>query len=150
GQPGRVVAYPGAEETVRDCAVVVGAGTTGGVLDPSALRDDAVLVDVALPSSLSAPPSGGVRVLDGEAVAVPEAWIPGAWGRVYHLLAGYGSGQVFACLVEPLVLALSGRIRPYAQGRRVDIGDVLELGERAGELGFVPRLSESGSPVSLD
>lgn len=141
GLSGPVEAFDGPAAAVRDCPVVVGAGPTGGTLDPSALRPGAVVVDVALPGTVRGRVPHGVRVLAGEAVATPAAWSRDGWGLIYQVLAGYGPSQVFACLVEPLVLAASGRTTPYALGRKISLDAITDIGDRARELGFVPQLS---------
>ena len=130
------------EQAAASAKVIVGAATTGGTLDPSVLQDNSVLLDVALPPTLKAGarPSG-LRVLAGEAVGLPPGWIRDGWGQLYHLFAGYGPWQLFACLAEPLVLAASGRDRPYAQGRKVYPQDVRDFGLAAEALGMQPRLA---------
>lgn len=135
-------------EAAAGCPVVVGAGTTGRVLDPAAVMPGAVVVDVALPSTLSGPTPRGVQVVAGEAVTLPPAWYRNGWGHAYHLLAGYGPAQVFACLVEPLVLAAAGRTSPWALGRKVEPDDVAAFGEAAEALGFRPRLAVGWFGVS--
>jgi predicted amino acid dehydrogenase len=132
----------GPEEAVAGAPVVVGAGPTGGVLAPEALAPGAVLVDVALPATLTGPPPPGVQVLAGEAIALPPNWARGGWGHAYHLFAGYGPTQVFACVIEPLVLAATGRGAPYALGRKLELSAVRDFGRAAEALGFVPRLAE--------
>jgi predicted amino acid dehydrogenase len=120
--------------------VVVGAHTTGGVLAPSALHPRATLIDVALPPTLSGPPPPGVQVLAGESIALPKGWRRNGWGYLFHLLAGYGLRGVYACLLEPLLAARTGRSGPFAQGRRVDVASVRALGTAAAEAGFEPRI----------
>lgn len=129
------------EEAAAACPVVVGAGPTGGTLDPGALQPDAVLVDVAIPATPSGRVAPGVRVFAGEAVSVPGSWTRGGWGRLYQVLAGYGPFQVYACLIEPLVMAAQGRKAPYALGRKLDPDDVARFGEAAQAYGFAPRLA---------
>ncbi|MCB9778764.1 MAG: hypothetical protein H6742_09395 [Alphaproteobacteria bacterium] len=136
-----VTVCDGPAAAVAGCPVVIGAGPTGGVLDPVALAPGAVLIDVALPGTLTGPPPRGVVVLAGEAVVCPPAWRRRFWGRLYQVFAGYGPRQVFACLIEPLVLVASGRTRPFALGRRLDPDDVAVFGAVATELGFRPRLA---------
>lgn len=131
-----------AEAAAAGCRVVVGAATTGGLLDPAALASGAQLVDVALPSILTGPPPPGVRMFAGEAVSCPPGWDGGAWGRIYQVLAGYGPFQVYACLIEPLVLSVDQRDRPYALGRRLEAETVRDFGARAEALGFQPRLAQ--------
>ena len=137
------------EQTVRGCSVVVGAGTTGGILDAAALDPNSVLVDVAIPGTLKGPPADGVVVLAGEAVAFPPGWRRGGWGYLYHLLAGYGPSQLFACLIEPLLLAVSKRNEPFSLGRRTSVESVQELGEMADQLGFRSRLATGWREISL-
>ena len=130
-------------DAVQGMRVVVGAATTGGSLDASALDPGTVLLDVALPPTLRpGPRPDGVRVLAAEAVELPEGWTRGFWGGFYHVVSGYGPTQVYACLLEPMVLALSGRARPYALGRRVDPGDLAAFSAKAAELGLRPRLAD--------
>ena len=133
-----------AEEAVRGAPVVVGAATTGGTLDPGALDGGTVLLDVALPPTLT--PGlrpAGVEVLAAEAMELPPGWRKGFWGRLYHWVSGYGQDQVYACLLEPMVLAVTGRTTPFAQGRRVRADDVRAFGHAARGLGLRPRLSGS-------
>ncbi len=137
-------------EAVSGCRVVVGAATSGGGLPPSSLQPGTVLLDVALPSTLGPgriPP--GVRVLAGEAVELPDAWRRGFWGWLYHMLSGYGPSQIFACLAEPMVMAATGRERPFAQGREVLPEDLDEFAESASSLGLKPRLAVGWSRVDL-
>ena len=63
------------------------------------------------------------------------------------MLSGYGPNQVFACLIEPLVLACSHRREPYSIGRALDPSDVVEFGAAAQQLGFAPRLAKGWSAV---
>lgn len=131
----------GPADAAAGAPVVVGAGPTGGTLDPAALAPGTVVVDVAIPATLTGPPPAGVQVLAGEAVVPPIGFGGDRWRLLYQVLAGYGPGQVYACLVEPLVLAVEGRARPYALGRAVEPAAVREFGRAAERLGFRPRLA---------
>jgi len=139
---GDVEACSGPLEAVEGCQVIVGCGPTGGVLPADAVSPGAVVVDVAIPSTVVGRPHGSVVQLAGEAVALPPGWRRGFWGWLYHVLSGYGPSQVFACLIEPLVLAASGRDRPYSLGRALTAADVTEFGQQAEALGFKPRLAQ--------
>jgi predicted amino acid dehydrogenase len=118
---------------------VVGASTTGGILDPSALRPGTVLVDVALPPTLRGPAPAGVEVVPGESLSLPAGWRRDAWGHAFHVVAGYGHDTVYACLLEPLLAAWTGRGQPYARGRVARAEGVEAFGEAAVRAGFVPR-----------
>jgi len=133
---------------VAGCPVVVGASTTGGILAPAALERGAVLVDVAIPRTLSGPARRGTRVLAGEAVVPPPSYRRGNWGAFYHLLATYGPSHLFACLVEPMLMAAEGRTEPFAQGRRVASADLRDIRRCAARWGFQPVLASHWRSVS--
>jgi predicted amino acid dehydrogenase len=76
------------EDTVADAALVVGAGPTGSTLDPSLVRPDVLMVDVAIPATFAGPPPESAEVYAGEAVGVPTALSRGLWGGLYQVLAG--------------------------------------------------------------
>ncbi len=141
GLPGNIAAFATQEEAVAGARLVVGAGPTGCTLAASALAPGTVLVDVAIPATLTGPRPPGVVELAGEAVSLPPGWHRGFWGQLYHVLAGYGPAQAFACLVEPLILAAEQRRAPFALGRQVDMQAVRAFGQAADALGFHPRLA---------
>jgi predicted amino acid dehydrogenase len=124
-------------EDVAACAVVVGASTTGPVIDASALRPDAVLIDLALPPTLRpGPVPAGVRRVAGETLSVPGRIHAGFWGAIWLLLAPYPRGTVFACLAEPAAIAAG--YAPPGGGRRLDPDAVERAGASLRALGFVP------------
>lgn len=133
------------EAAVEGCALIVGAGPTGGTLEAEAVSPGAVVVDVAIPATIKGTLPPGVKVMSGEAMATPPGWRSRGWGRAYHLLAGYGLSQVYACLAEPLVMAALGRTEPLALGRSIDVDAVRLFGSEAARLGFAPvQLPEHG------
>ena len=140
-QGDRVTVADGPAAAAAGCDLVVGAGPTGAMAPASALKPGAVVIDVAIPATFTGPRPPGVIELAGEALSLPEGWERGFWGRLYHLISGYGPRQVFACLVEPLVLAVEGRTAPFALGRRLDLQSVRDFGRGAERLGFGPRLA---------
>ena len=144
------IACRSAMEAASRAPIVVGAGPTGGTVPSDCLRPGTVVVDVAIPGTVTGRIDPSVRVLAGEAVSLPVGWEKGFWGQLYHVLSGYGPRQVFACLIEPLVLACSGRTRPYSIGRRLDAADVAAFGSAAAELGFEPRLAQGWRAVQPD
>ena len=136
------------EEAVRAHRVVIGAGTTGGIVDPQVFNPDSILLDVALPSSLKkGPRPPGLLILAAEAMSLPEGWGRGFWGRLYHVLAGYGPSQIFACLAEPMVMAAHGIEKPFAQGRKLPLEQVKLFGAAATELGLEARLASGWRAV---
>ena len=99
------------------------------------------MIDVAIPGTVVGRPDPSVTILAGEAVSFPPQWKRNVWGHLYHLLSGYGPSQVFACLLEPLVLATMDRDKPFSIGRQIEVDDVAAFGDAAVRLGFLPRLS---------
>jgi predicted amino acid dehydrogenase len=132
--------FDGPAAAAEGCSLIVGAGPTGGTLPAAAVSPGAVVVDVAIPATIIGRPPPGVRIFSGEALALPAQWRSRGWGWLYHLLAGYGLSQVYACLVEPLVMASLGRTTPLALGRAVSDEAVQVFGEEALRLGFRPVL----------
>lgn len=126
---------------VGDFPFLVGAHTSGQLLDPAALAPNAVLVDVSLPRTLAGSPRPGQTVYAGESVALPPGWRRNLWGWLFHIVAGYGTRSVYACLLEPLVAARLGRTEPFAQGRRIDVAAVRAFGAAADAAGFRPELT---------
>ena len=126
-------------QDVRSCGLLVGAHTTGGQLEPASYPTG-ILVDVALPPTLSGPPAPGCEVYAGESVALPAGWRRDRWGALFHVVAGYGIGSVYACLLEPLVALANDREQPWAQGKKLDVADVRAFGVAAGKLGLKVRM----------
>lgn len=139
-----LTAFPEPRLAAASCRVVVGASSTGGILSSSDLERGVVLLDVALPPTLSDHMSAkrhGIDVLAGEALSLPSTYQRDGWGHFYHLLAGYGPRHIFACVVEPLVMALQGRKEPFSQGRRITAESVDAVGRGALAAGFQPVLA---------
>lgn len=144
-QRARVVLH----DDIADCydgpRLYVTASSTGGVVDTARLHPGSVVVDVALPRDVAAPPPAGrdVLVVDGglvtasDDVAFGDGSVPGP------------SQQLNGCLAETMVLALEGRAASCSLGRDLDIGVVRELGALAGQHGFVPSpLASFGRPLA--
>ena len=138
------------EEALAESRLLVGASTNGGLVAPEQLAEGTVVVDVALPATLGpGPRPRGVTELAGEAVTLPDGWVRGFWGWLYHALAGYGPWQLYACVVEPLVMAVTGRREPFALGRTVDDADLATFATGATALGIRPRLSRGWRAIPV-
>lgn len=124
---------------------LIGCGPTGPICNESVLRSDTTVLDVALPHSFApeGSPRQDIRTFFAERMTMPDTWKRGVWGRIYHIVSGYGYLTVLACLVEPVVMAAIGRTTPYALGRSLDPEDVLDFGRQAAKLGFHPTLSSN-------
>jgi len=124
------------DEVLARCPVLVGATTTGPVLDPAQVPPQRVLIDLALPPTLGpGPRPEGLQVVAAEALSVPRRVQRGFWGAIWLGLAGYGRGVVYACLVEPAAMVLTGS-KPYGLGRRLDPEAVDEVGRVLDQMGF--------------
>ena len=133
--------FSSAEECVREQELIVGCGPTGPMVQTESIRRNATILDVALPHSISDARSD-ITVYLAERMSMPDNWQRGIWGIVYHLVSGYGYNTILACLVEPLIIAHSQRTKAFAQGRRLEMEDVLAFGDGASQLGFHPVLSQ--------
>lgn len=131
------------EEIARTQRWIVGCGPTGPMFKEDVLLPGATVLDVALPHSFAPGPKprSDIRTFFAERMTMPDDWDRGLWGRVYHMVSGYGYHTVLACLVEPVVMAVYGRTEPYAQGRTLDPEAVLDFGKKAAALNFHPTLS---------
>lgn len=130
----------GRDEVLRRCRVVLGAGTTGPNLPPSALHPGTTLVDLANPATVEpGPRPPGVVVLAGETLAWPGRVHGRFWGRLWRLFAGYERGTAYACLAEPLAAVATGG-GPWSHGRRLDPDAVDAAGEALLRVGFRPVL----------
>lgn len=131
------------EDIARTSKWLIGCGPTGPSFSASILQSGTKVLDVALPHTFSPvePKRTDVETFFAERMTMPPTWKRGLWGRVYHMVSGYGYNTVLACLVEPAVMAATHRNRPFAQGRRIEPSDVLEFGRTSAELGFSAALS---------
>ncbi|WP_406863616.1 aminotransferase class III-fold pyridoxal phosphate-dependent enzyme [Streptomyces sp. HUAS MG47] len=123
----------------------VTASSVGGLVDPALLRPGSVVVDVALPRDVTAPPGAAsdVLVIDGGLVSgsadviLGDGALPGP------------TQQLNGCLAETMVLALEGRAESFSLGRDLPLDRVRTIGEIAARHGFTPvPLASFGRPVA--
>ena len=80
-------------------------------------------------------PGADVLVVDGGMMDVP--------GEVdFGFDFGLPPGNAYACMAEPMVLALEGRYESYSLGKRIQIDQVRTIAQLARKHGF--KLSASG------
>ena len=122
---------------------VIGCGPTGPSMSEAVLQSGTTVLDVALPHTFEpmTPKRQDVRTIFAERMSMPNNWKRGIWGRVYHMVSGYGYKTVLACLIEPVVMAGMHRTAPFAQGRSISSDAVREFGRSASKLGFFPTVS---------
>lgn len=126
------------EDLLRIARVVVGASTTGPILEPGDLHPGTVLVDLANPPSIApGPPSPGVTALTGETLRWPHRIDGRFWGRIWRRVAAYEGRSAYACLAEPIAMAATGS-HGWSHGRRLDLDAVRDCGRTLTDLGFEP------------
>lgn len=108
------------------------------IIQPEDLGRGAIVCDVALPPDVSprvAQERADVLVVDGGMMDVP--------GEVdFGFDFGLPLGNAYACMAEPMVLALEGRYESYSLGKRIQIDQVRTIAQLARKHGF--KLSVSG------
>jgi len=138
------------EGALAEGRVIVAASSTGGRLPLSRVPRGAVIVDVAEPVDVlyDVPRREDVLVLDGELVSLPSP-LTGTqpWTWVYGAVTGQRDA-LFACFVEPMVIAAAQAPELAGVGRDVPLERVVALGAAATAQGFtVRRLYERGEPL---
>lgn len=124
------------EEVPRHATVLLGASTTGPVLDPCHLQEGTILVDLSLPPTLRpGPRPRGLRIVAGERLVVTGGIRRDGWGVLWLWMAQYGRGAVFACFAEPAALALTQE-PPFSGGRRLSVAAMRRAGDALVGLGF--------------
>lgn len=129
---GRVVLGDDVAACLRETRLVLGASSTGGVVDPTELRPGSVVIDVALPHDVAEPTGrDDVLVLDGGLVS-------GGPGVLFDDAELGLTENLNGCLAETMLLALEGRACSFSLGRDLDVGRVAEIGLLAERHGFTP------------
>jgi predicted amino acid dehydrogenase len=120
-------------EDIREADLVLSAtSATKPVIQPSHLKKNAIVCDVALPPDVALAvrrERKDVLLIDGGIVEVP-----GQADFGFHF--GLPAGQAYACVAEVLVLALEGRYESYSLGQRVETEKVREIARLAHKHGF--------------
>jgi acetylornithine/succinyldiaminopimelate/putrescine aminotransferase/predicted amino acid dehydrogenase len=123
------------------------ASSTGGLVDPSRLQPGSVVIDVALPRDVPAPPRGrdDLLVIDGGLVSARD----GALTSDGPLPVP--AQQLNGCLAETMVLAFESRAACWSLGRELDVAGVRAIGEAATRHGLEPTpLASFGVPLRRD
>ncbi|CCH73599.1 putative aminotransferase class-III [Nostocoides australiense Ben110] len=140
----RATLHSGLEDVYRTSRLYVSATSSGGVIDPHALRPGSVVVDVALPRDvLSDGDRADIVVIDGGFVSAGDGVELG--GAFAGLVPG---NQINACVAETMLLALEHRAESFSIGRELAPEGVLEIGGIAARHGFAATpLTSFGKPV---
>ena len=133
--------------------LVLAASSTGNKLVDHKLPEGTLVIDVAEPRDLARDRSGPFKkilMIDGETVTYPNATLRGRslWTHGYNAFAGQWHRHVFACLAEPMVLALEGRLESFSLGNRLNRDKIKEIGALADFHGFqVREFTRYGLPM---
>jgi predicted amino acid dehydrogenase len=119
--------------------VVTATSAHRPVVGPEALKERALVCDVALPPDVA--PAVREERPDVTVISGAMVEMPGTVDLGFDL--GYPEGQVRAGLAEAMVLALEGRYESTSLGQRITIDRVEELVEMAKRHGF--RLPSRGA-----
>ena len=133
---------------LRDADIIITVTSSiGSVIEPEDLKPGAIICDVARPRDVSQRVSqerNDVLVIEGGLVEVP--------GDVnFNLDFGYPHKMAYACMAEPMILALEGRYESYTLGRELSIRQVQEISRLAKKHGFrVAGLRSFGRPLTME
>jgi acetylornithine/succinyldiaminopimelate/putrescine aminotransferase len=118
----------------KETRLFVCASSVGGLVDAEKLHPGSVVVDVALPRDVDAPPRGrdDVVIVDGGLVSAVEEVVVGDDSLPSP------TQQLNGCLAETVILALEDRMESFSLGRDLDVDRVRTIGELAARHGFSP------------
>jgi fatty aldehyde-generating acyl-ACP reductase len=126
-------------EDIREASLVLSVTNAAKpVIHPEHLGRGAVVCDVALPPDVSPRVTrerGDVLTVGGGVVDVPG-------GVDFGFNFGLPPGNAYACMAEPMVLALENRYESYSLGKQIRVDRVREIAQLARRHGF--KLSVSG------
>jgi fatty aldehyde-generating acyl-ACP reductase len=110
--------------------VITATSDIGGVIDAGRLKKDCVVCDAAKPSDLSSRINrSDITVIPGGIVRLPESV---DFGFDFDL----PRDCVYACMAEPMILALEGRKGNYCLGKSIDLAMVEDIGRLGKKHGF--------------
>ena len=128
------------DEMLNMCPILIGANTTGPMIDGNKMRQTQVLIDLALPPTLIAgtkPKS--LKIYAGEPLRAAGRIKASFWGHIWLRFAQYGRGCIYACLAEPILGVIGGP--EYCRTRkRLALTHVESVGKKLTALGFTPVL----------
>lgn len=116
--------------------IVLCTSDPGYLVDPARLRSGTVVCDAAKPFNM--PRDHGrddIVVIEGGQIDLPH---PVEFGIDFDC----GPNRVYACMAEPMVLALSGRVENFCLGNDIPMEKVMEIGELSKQHGFRPVMPE--------
>lgn len=116
--------------------IILCTSDPGLLVDPARLRPGTVVCDAAKPFNM--PRNHGrddIVVIEGGQLELPH---PVDFGLDFDC----GPNRVYACMAEPMLLALSNRIEHFCLGNDIPPQKVEEIGRLAHEHGFRPVMPE--------
>jgi predicted amino acid dehydrogenase/ribosome-associated toxin RatA of RatAB toxin-antitoxin module len=112
--------------------IITATNTPAALIDVTKLRPGAIVCDVSRPRNVSEENAllrPDVLVLDGGVVKPP--------GEVdFHFSFGIAPGLAYACMAEPMILAMEGRYESFSLGGDIDLAKVEEISQLGRKHGF--------------
>lgn len=109
--------------------VITATSEPGAIINPDLLKPGCVVCDAAKPSNLRPSDRTDITVIPGGLVRLPE-----------EVDFGFDfdcpKNTVYACMAEPMILALEGRKGNYCIGKEIGLGMVEEIGRLGKKQGF--------------
>jgi fatty aldehyde-generating acyl-ACP reductase len=113
--------------------VLAVSGAVDASIKPKHLKPGAVVLDVARPRDVSAAVAkerDDVLVIEGGMVDVPGEHVN------FNFDFGFPASKAFACMVEPIALAMEGRYENFTLGRDISPEQVKEIRDICSRHGF--------------
>lgn len=113
-------------------AVITVTSSETPIIDPTFLKQGAIVCDVSRPRNVSAKVAAvrpDVLVIEGGVVKVPG-------DAKFNFDFGFPPGTAFACMSETMILALENRPESYTLGKDVSVAQVDEMRQLAAKHGF--------------
>ena len=129
--------------------VLVAASSTGARIPVSTIPPYTLVLDVAAPADIEMDVKRtDVLVVDGEYLSPPKGMKGDMWQRIYRFITRQPQ-CLFACFVEPMLIAVAERPELCGVGRSLDLQKARSLGELAAQYGFlVDGLYRHGRPIT--
>ena len=117
--------------------VLVAASSTGARIPVSTIPSNTLVLDVAAPADIQLDiHRNDVLVVDGEYLSPPSHMKGDLWQHIYRFITRQPN-CLFACFVEPMLIAAAKRPELCGVGRNLDLDKARALGELASRYGFL-------------
>lgn len=112
--------------------IITATNTPAALIDVRKLKSGAIVCDVSRPRNVSEENAllrSDILVLDGGVVRPPGA-------VDFHFSFGIAPGLAYACMAEPMILAMEERYESFSLGGNIDLAKVQEIAQLGRKHGF--------------